>query len=187
LCTRCVVLVNGTIVFHGGPQESVLEYQKNINLLTQYEVDDLKNAEGNKEIKIKSFGVKPLLSNNISISSGISVKLLFYNIKNDINLDVTFELLTDEELVVFKTGALLTQNNDSKKGFYEIKFDMQPYLLNAGNYYFKLTFGQNQRYLLYKNNGLIGFKVENESLGTNSNIFPGVIRPNFNWKINFKE
>ncbi|MFQ3181093.1 MAG: lipopolysaccharide transport system ATP-binding protein [Polaribacter sp.] len=187
LCTRCVVLVNGAIVFYGSPQESVLEYQKNINLLTQYEVDDLKNAVGNTKIKIKSFGVKSLLSTNISISSGISVKLLFYNIINNINLDVTFELLTDEELVVFKTGTLLTQNNNSKKGFYEVKFDIQPNLLNAGNYYFKLTFGQNQRYLLYENNGLIGFKVENESLGTNSNIFPGVIRPNFNWKINFKE
>jgi lipopolysaccharide transport system ATP-binding protein len=187
LCTRCVVLVNGAIVFYGSPQESVLEYQKNINLLTQYEVDDLKNAVGNTKIKIKSFGVKSLLSTNVSISSGISVKLLFYNIINNINLDVTFELLTDEEIVVFKTGTLLTQNNDSKKGFYQIKFDIQPYLLNAGNYYFKLTFGQSQRYLLYKNDGLIGFKVENESLGTNSNIFPGVIRPNFNWKINFKE
>ena len=141
----------------------------------------------NKNIKVLEFRVLPTNSNSISISSGVSIKLMFFNYKENINLDATFELVTDEELVVFRTGVLLTQNNDSRKGFYDVKFDIEPNILNAGNYYFKLVFGENQRYLLYKNNNLVGFEVENESLGSNSNIFPGIIRPEFNYEINFNE
>ena len=187
LCSRGLVLEHGKIVFEGSALQAVIEYQKNINLLLKYKVNDLEEALGNDKIKLMEFSVKPMISNLISISSGISIKLLFYNFIENINLDATFELLTDEDFIVFKTGALISKNEDSKIGFYEIEFDIPPNILNSGNYYFKLIFGQNQKYLLYKNNGLIGFKIENESIGSNYNIFPGIIRPEFKYKINFHE
>jgi hypothetical protein len=41
-------------------------------------------------------------------------------------------------VVVFHTGALVSTNNNSKKGIYDIDFQIPSDLLNAGGYYFKL-------------------------------------------------
>ncbi len=88
-----------------------------------------------------------------------------------------------EELVVFHTGALITKNNDSEKRFYEVNFNIPAQFLNAGNYYFKLIFGKNQREALYINENIVSFEVENVKLGTNISVTPGLIRPKFDYKI----
>ncbi|MDP3945566.1 MAG: ABC transporter ATP-binding protein [Lutibacter sp.] len=187
LCTRGIVLENGGIVFDGGVEVAVQEYQKDVNINNHYSVERLEDAVGNENIKVKEFYVKSLILNNISISSGLLVKMVFFNNKENINLDATFELVSSEEVVVFHNGALITTQNDSKKGFYQVEFEIPPYFLNAGSYYFKLIFGENQRYALYSNNNLIGFEVLNESLGSNASKLPGILRPNFNFNFSYYE
>lgn len=187
LCTSGMVLSNGNLTFLGSALESVLEYQKSYGSQNAYYCNDVEKAIGNANIKILEFSATPLHSELISISSGLKVVLKFYNHKPDINLDVTFELRTVDETVVFHAGKLITTNNDSVQGIYEISFDIDPNLLNAGNYYFKLIFGESQRYFLYVNNHLIGFEIENESVGSNSTILPGVIRPQFDYKVSVNE
>lgn len=185
LCTLGIVMANGRLVSQGTALESVLEYQKGSNTESQYQCEDLEQAEGNDNIKITHFSVVPIFGEMLTISSGVKVKLMFYNYKPNINLDVTLELRTSEEVVVFHTGALISKNNNSEQGYYELSFNIEPSLLNAGSYYFKLIFGENQRHLLLQNENLIGFEVENEALGSNSMLLPGVIRPNFDYKITY--
>lgn len=184
LCNSGIVMANGELIYQGSSLEAVLEYQKDSNKVNSYNCDDLDIAIGNNNIKILHFGVQPIQGELISISSGIDVKLKFFNYKPNINLDVTFELRSTEEIVVFHTGALVSTSNDSENGEYEILFQIPPHLLNAGSYYFKLIFGESQRYVLYQNDNMIGFEVENEALGSNSNILPGIIRPIFDYNIN---
>ena len=113
----------------------------------------------------------------------MSVKLRFFNYKPGINLDATFELRTYEEVAVFHTGTLITTNNNSETKEYCIEFDIPKNLLNAGNFYFKLIFGENQRIPLYTISNIIGFEVENIKLGKNMELLPGVIRPELDFKI----
>lgn len=185
LCNSGIVMANGGLVYQGTALESVIEYQKDSNKQNSYTCNDLNLAKGNHNIKISHFSVEPINGEVISISSGISVNLKFNNSKPNINLDVTFELRSTEEIVIFHTGALVSVNNDSRVGDYNISFQIPSNLLNAGGYYFKLIFGENQRYVLYQADNLIGFEVENESLGSNSNILPGVIRPNIQYSYEF--
>ena len=182
LCNQGILLNQGKIEYKGSALETVIEYQKGRNSNDSYFYEgSIENAIGNENIRIKEFSVKPLSGDYISIESGAKVKLIFYNNRPNINLDATFELRSTDEVVVFHTGSLIYRNLDSKIGLHEVTFDLPPHLLNAGNYYFKIIFGENQRYILFENDNLVSFSVENKAIGSNANILPGIIRPDLNF------
>lgn len=187
LCKTGILLRNGELAYTGPVMSTMLEYQKDYEKTSKYICHDLDKAVGNDNIRITEFTVAATDGEMIDIESGISVRLKFYNAQPNINLDATIELRNFEELVIFHVGKLLSQNNDSKKGFYTIEFIMPPHLLNAGNYYFKLIFGKNQREVLFSIDNLIGFEVENVKVGVNTHVFPGIIRPNFNYIVDHHE
>lgn len=187
LCSVGILLRNGNIDYKGDMLETILEYQKSYDLSTSYIAENIEKAVGNENIKISEFSVNPIIGNLIDIASGIRVKLQFYNDCSNINLDTTFELRNFEELIIFHVGKIISQNSDSQKGFYTIEFDIPPFLLNAGNYYFKLIFGKNQTELLFNIDNLIGFEVENVKVGVKTHLFPGVIRPEFDYKMSFND
>lgn len=184
LCNNGILLSQGQLLYTGGIADTVAEYQKN-NEKRSFYMDNGDPTEiiGNENIRILEFTVLPANGKFLDIESGALVKLRFFNYKEDINLDVTFELRTYEENVVFHTGALITTNNDSKRKEYTVEFELPQNLLNAGNYYFKLIFGENQRTALFIANEIVGFEVENIKIGKNMRILPGVIRPDFDYKI----
>lgn len=184
LCNSGILLTQGTLSYQGNILDTVLEYQKGQNTENVYQEDNLDLCLGNQNIRILHFSATSLKGQHIGIETGIKVKLKFYNANPNINLDATFELKTSDEVAVFHIGKLVSGNNDSKEGIYEIEFYIPPYLLNAGSYYFNIIFGENQRYVLYKKDQIIGFEIENIALGSNSNILPGVIRPNFDFSMN---
>lgn len=182
LCNQGILLNQGRIEYKGSALETVIEYQKGRNSNDSYFYEgSIENAIGNENIRIKEFSVKPLMGDYISIESGAKVKLIFYNTRPNINLDTTFELRSTDEVVVFHTGSLIYRNLDSKIGLHEVTFDLPPHLLNAGNYYFKIIFGENQRYILFENDNLVSFSVENKAIGSNANVLPGIIRPDLNF------
>lgn len=184
LCNKGILLNQGQLVYEGDIIDTVVEYQKNSEIQNKYiHEGSIETALGNENIKILEFSAKPSQGDLLDINSGVSVKLRFFNYKPGINLDATFELRTYEEVAVFHTGALITTNNDSETKEYCIEFDIPKNLLNAGNFYFKLIFGENQRIPLYTISNIIGFEVENIKLGKNMELLPGVIRPELDFKI----
>ena len=74
-----------------------------------------------------------------------------------------------------------------KIGVYDVNMEIPPFLLNANIYKVNLIFGENQRYALYKINDIISFEIENTNtgIGSNPNVLPGIIKPLFNWKVEF--
>ncbi|MFV0231298.1 ABC transporter ATP-binding protein [Empedobacter falsenii] len=186
LCSSGIMMRNGLVDYKGDMLETIIEYQKDYELSTTYLANNLEEAVGNDKIKILEFSAKPINGRLIDIESGIRIKLQFYNAQPNIDLDATFELRNFEELVVYHVGKLISQNNDSKTGIYTIEFDMPAGMLNAGNYYFKLFFGKNQSELLFYIDNLIGFEVENIKVGAKTHIYPGVIRPDFDYKLDFQ-
>lgn len=186
LCNKGVVMQHGEISYIGGALDSVEYYQKLTNI-SSYLIHegDIETAPGNENIRIIKFLTKPIKGNYLTISSGVEFELIFYNNKIGINLDVTFELRNSDEITIFHTGELITVNKDSKRGIYKVKGQIEPNLLNAGIYKFNLIFGEDQKYPLYIQNEVIQFEILNESLGSNSNLLPGVIRPELNFSNKF--
>lgn len=187
LCSSGILMRNGLVDYKGNILETIIEYQKDYELSSVYLSNNLDEAIGNNNIKILEFYAKPIKGDFIDIESGIRIKLKFFNEQPNINLDATFELRNFEELVVFHVGKLISQNKDSRKGTYTIEFDMPPGMLNAGNYYFRMFFGKNQSELLLEIDNIIGFEVENVKVGKKTHIYPGVIRPDFDYKLDFQE
>lgn len=186
LCNQGVIMQHGGVSYMGGALESVEYYQKLNNVPSSLEHNgDIDSAPGNENIKILKFTTQPVKGNYLTISSGLKFELVFFNYKQGINLDVTFELRNSDEIVIFHTGELVTVNKDSKKGIYIVKGHIEPNLLNAGVYKFNLIFGEDQKYPLYIQNEVIQFEILNESLGSNNNLLPGVIRPDLNFSNKF--
>lgn len=184
LCTKGILLNQGQIDYQGNILNTIIEYQKSSARDSSYTYNgNLNEALGNDNIRIKEFSASPIKGDLIDIDSGVRVKLVFHNYCPDITLDTTFELKNYEELVIFHVGKLITENNDSKVGEYTVEFDIPAGLLNAGNYYFKLYFGKDQRILLFGIDEFIGFEVENVKVGTVMYVYPGVTRPLFEYKV----
>ncbi|MCS3531089.1 ABC transporter ATP-binding protein [Chryseobacterium sp. JUb7] len=184
LCNKGILLNQGTLGYEGNMLDTIIEYQKNNSALTHYlDNGNPEESVGNENIKIKEFSVLPIKGGIIDIDSGIKVKLVFQNNLPNINLDTTFELRNYEELVIFHVGKLVTENQDSKTGVYTVEFDIPKGLLNSGNYYFKLIFGKNQTEVLFAIDNFVGFEVENVKVGSKLHTYPGIIRPDFDYKM----
>ena len=188
LCTKGVVLSNGSTVFSGNIQDAVDfyigdNYKENPHLY----FDDLSTAPGNDNIRIKSFEVLPILGNEITVESGLNFNLHFHNYKPNIMLDASFELSTIDDICVFHSGKVLTPDKDSKEGIYEVQFKLPPYTLNAGKYKMKLIFGENQAHVLWMNDNVLNFEVENTLTGQGYNMatMPGILKPNIDFKFSF--
>lgn len=188
LCNKGIVLRNGTLAYEGSQLEAVSYYQSSHETDTFYEhKGPINEAVGNDNIRILKFQIEPLHGDIISISSGVTFRLSFFNNKKDINLDATFELKNADDIPVFHVGTALSLENNSKRGVYTVKGIIPPHLLNAGQYNFKLIFGENQRYALYMIEDFLQFEVLNEAVGSNTGILPGVIRPDIPFKTSFKD
>ncbi len=184
LCNKGILLNQGKISYQGDILSTVIEYQKNNKAESAYHYGgNLEEALGNENIRIKEFSVSPIKGNLLDIESGVHVKLVFHNYCRDITLDATFELKNYDELVIFHVGQFVSTKGDSKVGEYTVEFDIPKGLLNAGNYYFKLYFGKDQKTLLYGVDNFIGFEVENVKLGDIMYVYPGIIRPQFDYKV----
>ena len=184
LCRSGILLDQGRSIYTGGIEEAVIEYQKSsLTKSSYFHEGNLEDALGNENIRILEFSATPENGKLIDVDSGIKVKLKFYNFSPNINLDSTFELRTFEEVVVFHVGKLISQNADSKRGEYNVEFVIPAGMLNAGNYYFKIIFGKNQSEILYNNENIISFEVDNVKVGSKTHVYPGIMRPNFDYKI----
>ncbi|MDG4654790.1 ABC transporter ATP-binding protein [Chryseobacterium arthrosphaerae] len=184
LCSKGILLNQGKIDYQGDILNTIIEYQKSSAKESSYIYNgNLDEALGNENIRIKEFSVSPIKGDLLDIDSGVHVKLVFHNYCPDITLDTTFELKNYEELVIFHVGKFVSENNDSKIGEYTVEFDIPAGLLNAGNYYFRLYFGKDQKILLYGIDEFIGFEVENVKVGTMMHIYPGITRPFFEYKV----
>lgn len=185
LCRSAVLLKQGKVVSVGTTENIITQYQQLSTSSSSYNAESDDNAIGNENVRIQEFSVKPLNGGLLTISSGLRVSLKFFNAKKDINLDATFELKNSNEDVVFHVGKLITTQRDSQRGNYDIEFDIAGDLLNAGSYYFNLILGEDQSYVLFEKESIVSFEIENEGVGIKNAIYPGIIRPYFDYKVKF--
>jgi lipopolysaccharide transport system ATP-binding protein len=187
LCNKGIVLKDGSLAFKGSQEEATSYYQKN---MVDFKTTDFSSnadmAPGNASIKVLGFDVNPIIGDVIQISSGVKFELIFLNYCEGINLDITFELKTLDDVPIFHHGTLITSKKDSRKGMYKVVGSIPENLLNSGNYKFKLIFGQDQRIALFILEDVIQFEIMNETSGSNSSILPGIIRPNIKYSIDLK-
>ena len=189
LCKSGIVLKNGQVDYISTARDSVDyyigNYQKNTKAMF---FDNLQDAPGNDKVRIRSMEVKTSDGKEkITIDDEICVSLQFYNYVANSMIDCTFELRTADDMCVFHRWCNFSPNHDSKIGEQKISFSISKHLLNAGKYYFRVFFGENEAYLMW-GDLVYNFEVEytNEKInGVDDNMLfqikPGVIRPELNF------
>jgi len=187
ICNKGILLKNGILSFQGEVNQTIQEYKEDSAKEKSYVRGiNTEKVYENNNITILEFSVDSKNSENINTNSDIYVKLRFFNNVPNINLAVAFELKHTDELVIFQTIAFITKNRDSKRGEYNVEFEIPKNLLNGGSYYFKLYFGKDQIDPLLIVDNFIGFEVLNINTGIQTYL-PGIIRPNFEHQITFNQ
>jgi lipopolysaccharide transport system ATP-binding protein len=189
LCTRGIVLKNGSVDFMGTAQEAVEHYitgaTKELRTEKSWNMDD---APGNENIKLLKLEIKPVNGNVLNTLSGVNITYEFYNRKEKINLGSTLEIVTKDDIIVLHRGVLLSDQRNSKNGIYKIIWEIPGKLLNANRYFINLVFGENQKYELFVIKNVLVFDVlninyENE---TSNRVIPGIIKPELKYDIEFR-
>jgi lipopolysaccharide transport system ATP-binding protein len=180
LCKTGIVLKDGILDF-AGTIENAVDYYTGINYNKSdfLYFKDLNTAPGNSSIRIRSFEVKPVTGKVIDLEAEIGVSLVFFNYRPNIMIDVTFELRTMDDIVVFHRWMNFSPNKDSVVGEQEVSFTIPKGLLNSGRYYFKIWFGENEAHVLWGNLTYM-FEVEESNEGNDLFVLgrkPGLIRP----------
>ena len=185
LCKTGVVLKNGLFDFMGTADSAVDYYvgKYSQNDCKMY-YPDLTIAPGNTKIRIRSMEVVDSKGGNITMDSDIDVKLQFHNYVANSMIDCTFELHTADDTVVFHRWLNFSPNHDSTVGEQSISFQIPKHLLNAGKYYFRIFFGENEAHLMW-GDLIYNFEVEFTEEKVGDIIVgskPGIIRPELNFK-----
>ncbi len=190
LCTKGLVLINGSVSFGGTQREAVKYYQNTGSVISNFEHSGSFESSplSNEKVSILKMGVESLgLNNLLSISTGVRFSLsLFCNVALS-NLAVTFELRNIDETIVFHQGVWICENNDSQIGVYELVGEIPPHILNAGIYKFNLIVAENYHSVYMISTDIIQFEVMNESIGGTTTPLPGIIRPNIQYDIVHKK
>jgi len=184
LCSTGIMLNKGQIIFQGEVGEGVDQYLGSNNLGQDgIYWDNIADAPGNENIRLKSIVIRPLLGLVINIDSGIEISTVFNNKTVGRSLGLTLRMFTLDGVCLFETGVILSRNGDAKVGYISAKVEIPPHLLNAGIYKINLVFGDSQRYALFTIEDIISFEVKHTTTGRGSNMSqaPGVIRPMLNW------
>jgi len=190
LCTRGIVLKNGSIDFKGTANEAVDNYIMGADQDKRTEKKwNIENAPGNENIKLLNIQVKPVDGNIISTLTDFKISYEFLNNKQEINLGTTIEIITKDDIIILHRGIKLSENRDSKFGVYKIDWHIPGKLLNANSFRLKLYFGENQKYPLFVIDDIMHFEIINENYDkeTSNRIVPGIIKPDLTYNIDFSE
>lgn len=189
LCTRGILLKEGTIAMIGQIGSVVDEYLRGPlakNDSQEWLEPDI--APGNEHVTLSYVRVRPPDGEaTLTIDTGALLEIGFLNAREGITLDCTVYLVNSDGVIVFESGCMVSSNNDSQVGQYQVVGRIPPHLLNAGRYYINLLFGKDQRYVLFRMDEVVSFQLENTSTGRglNMSVAPGVLRPQLQWTFEF--
>ncbi len=191
LCRKAILLNDGVIASSGDVTDVIEDYSLTVALRANArEWPDPATAPGNGNIRLSFIRILPPENEaNITIDSGAVIEIGFDNLRENTNLDCTVYLTSRDGVIMFESGHMISSDRDSRRGFYKVTGRIPGDLLNAGWYSLDVIFGEDQRYVLFRIDGVVSFEVENTATGRGSNmsVAPGVIRPLLSWRHSFKE
>lgn len=187
LCRRALFLQNGKLVFDSTAEEVVDKYlQIGVESASEREWAANEEAPGNEKITIRRLAVSgenKSPEEPVFTDENITFEVEFYNNLEDANIDVTWDLMDIQGTHVAHIGTICSPDAPMKKGYYRTVGTFPKNVLNSKRYFFSVTFGRNQRELLYRMDDALVFDVEDNLTRGNTFVqLPGVIHPKCDWQ-----
>ena len=186
LASQVIWLDKGQIQKVGSPPDVISAYLgTGIWEVPDIRWDNLEKAPGCDAVKLRRLAVLPEEGEEkITIATGGRILVEFDCFEEGLNLDCTIEVATEEGVVVFHTGTLVSKERDSRVGRYALAGKLPPYFLNSGSYYLTIILGESQSLPLVKLDSVLRFRVENITKGANHEQLPGIVFPRLHWQMN---
>jgi lipopolysaccharide transport system ATP-binding protein len=186
LCTKGQVLSNGKMLFSGEVNAAVKSYLSSNDAQMQIKsVWNIDEAPGGNKLKLISLNLKPTKGESIDINSGLTLEVVCINYLERAAVDFTFEIISEEEILLFHHGKDLDNSADLKKGEYRLTIDIPGNMLNKGTYYFNIWFGLEKREVILQINKALKFEISEAPVDHILKTLPGVLRPTIRYDIKY--
>jgi lipopolysaccharide transport system ATP-binding protein len=189
LCSRCLVMTGGRLVFDGDPSDAVANYLSdgNAGLIGRSEwIWSEKEAPGKAGINLKRVKLIGSKSTGATFRSDESVTVTIEYDQSQYlrRIDIILSLLTINGEIVFVTGDGECRRGDSfPPGHYMTSCTIPADLLNTTEYVIRLSaWGDNQQLLPFTD--LKTLIIEGgDNAGPEDRRWPGVVRPKIEWQL----
>ena len=196
LCTRCIVLDQGKIVFSGDTSSAVDKYLSNkINIFGEIKWNDSLKAPGNHQVRLKA--VRVVSNGQVTgyplVNKDIEIQIDYWNLEENSRRLVSIHIFNAMNFLIFTTSNIKMSritydpwvNKPYPVGIFRTTCVLPKDFLNTGVYYITLfingTMGHDN-IILQRN--ILSFDVqedlnlEKEYLGE----WIGAVRPKLAWK-----
>jgi lipopolysaccharide transport system ATP-binding protein len=188
LCSRCVLLEEGKLVFEGSPDEAVARYLGGAVGQRTSHVWNEQTAPGNESVKLFSVSVVNLNKSGntpVSMEDDFAVRLKYTLFESSERYDFTLQFKGPEGEILFATGTGILQAKSNEPGTYSAELLVPGNLFNSGTVEVNLLVVKNRRELIYTVDSLLSFtiiekaKQEGQWMGKAKGYFAPVLE----WKI----
>jgi lipopolysaccharide transport system ATP-binding protein len=193
LCTQAIVLASGESVFSGDALGGVLHYLKTGMVDSPSVKWDSTAAPGNQRIKLLRVSARVLNRSNghaFTTEDDILLECEFLNLNRaDEELDVTFHLRDEQDVLVFVTSSACVEHPRFATGRVTAACTIPRRLLNTGQFRIaRLLIVKDRGVILYEHRDAISFELVSESTGQSGWMGgkEGVVKPNLTWTLDFE-
>ena len=189
LCTRGLVLTNGSIAYQGKVNDAVDYYLNHESIQVNSGFVDFseENLGGRnlKLLKVSAYDnmnrIRSIFSQSEEVNFGIK-----FSVKSELKgmrFNLTFK--TTEEVIVFKTSSYDLTKERIEKGIYSLELVIPSFLLNKTRYIVEINAGIPGREIIIEPTDTLFIDIEGENAGGSSfnEKWPGIISPKIDWKL----
>lgn len=182
LCKSCIYLKNGTFQAQGDTESILLKYKSDSPSI--HNIDNL--VLSNEYLEINE--VKIVTSEGqgeIEVSDSFYIDINFKCKEAGKSFALSLHIFNDEDILLFETFVPFANDGNSAIRDYEIRIKIPGHLLNSGEYFGSIIFGENQSTVIMDLSKVLKFTIEENYLGSGKYLrrIPGIIRPDIPYVI----
>ncbi|CAH0334879.1 Vitamin B12 import ATP-binding protein BtuD [Flavobacterium sp. CECT 9288] len=180
LCSRGILLENGTIVFDGGIDQAVERYNNDNALIGSFVSWPIAVAPGNLNAKVTSI---ELIAENdeFVIENDFKIEIKYANLLDAHTLNVSVSIMSDSDQYVLATPHL--ERSAQEVGHYKSVCTIPANLLNTGTYYFTVILVGNNFEIITQLDKIVSVEIGEKGIHRKNyfGYWGGIVRPYLNW------
>jgi len=191
LCTRGIVLENGSVVFEGNIDDCVAYYLEKEDIFIgtkgyiNWSKDDAPGTEDFRLLNVATKNKKGDTKGSFIDNQAIHILVETEVLNRVRNMRLNFSIYNSKEIIVFTTSSHIYEQVEKLPGVFTYEIIIPANLLNQGTYIINLQAGIPGQKQILKSIKVLSFDVEKitDSGTTYNTVLPGVVAPNIAWNI----
>jgi lipopolysaccharide transport system ATP-binding protein len=185
ICDRVIWLNSGIIMDNGETDRVVSNYlQTGAHIILEQTWNNINEAPGNDHVRLHKVCITPDTSENdsaVNVATPLRMEFEFWNKLPDVQLNFSMHLYNADGLCILNSGSMPFK---SMKGIIKGTCYIPGNFLNDGLFRVMIMIVKDSSVPLYYHDNVLAFEVHDiERLGKWYGKWPGVVRPNFDWKV----